>query len=138
MSEDIWTGGCLCGAVRYEAKGPPDFTGHCYCNECRKASGSGFIPFAGFPAAAVKITGPVIIHDHPLSDGRISTRNACAKCGGLVYGGEVGKVDSHTIYAGSLDDPTRFAPRIAIFMSERAPWAAVPDGLMRFDRMPGG
>ncbi len=38
------TGGCLCGALRYEAEGEPHFAGYCCCADCRKASGSGFIP----------------------------------------------------------------------------------------------
>jgi hypothetical protein len=46
-----YTGGCLCGAVRYEAEGEPVFAGHCNCADCRKASGSGFIPSWGFRAA---------------------------------------------------------------------------------------
>ena len=59
MTENIrrYTGGCLCGALRYEAEGEPLFTGHCYCTDCQKASGSGFIPFMGFTAGAVRFTG---------------------------------------------------------------------------------
>ena len=43
-----YTGGCLCGALRYEAVGEPLYAGLCYCADCQKASGSGFIPFIGF------------------------------------------------------------------------------------------
>ena len=49
------SGGCLCGALRYRAAGEPLFSGHCYCGDCRKASGSGFIPFMVFPAAALSV-----------------------------------------------------------------------------------
>ena len=52
-----FSGGCLCGALRYEAEGAPDYMGHCYCEDCRKASGSGFIPFIGFAASAVRVSG---------------------------------------------------------------------------------
>ena len=45
-----YTGGCLCGALRYEAFGEPIGSGHCYCVDCRRASGSGFVPFMGFKA----------------------------------------------------------------------------------------
>ncbi len=132
------TGGCLCGAVRYEARGEPAYAGYCFCNDCRRASGSGYIGFMGFPADALTITGAVLVNSRKLSDGRVSDRNHCAACGSLVYGGVVGQVNSHTIYAGSLDDPSRFRPTMAIFGCEKAPWVVVPVGVRVFDRMPGG
>ena len=137
MSETI-TGGCLCGAVRYEARGEPAYAGYCYCNDCRRALGSGSIGFIGFPASTVTITGRALTHSHRLSDGRVADRNHCAACGSLVYGGIVGRVDSHTIYAGSLDDPSRFNPKMAIFVREKAPWVTIPPGLIVFDGLPGG
>jgi len=136
MGDAIWTGGCLCGAVRYEARGEPVFMGYCFCADCRKASGSGFIPFMGVPSGAVKITGTVIVHTLKHADGREAVRNACAACGGLVYGGEVGKCDGHTIYAGSLDDPAVFKPSMAIFTRDKPDWVVVPPGLMLFEGLP--
>ena len=136
MSEAIWTGGCLCGAVRYEARGEPVFMGYCFCADCRKASGSGFIPFMGLPSGAVKITGAVLVHTLTHADGREAVRNSCVVCGGLVYGGEVGKSDGHTIYAGSLDDPSLFRPSMAIFTREKPDWVVVPPGLMLFEGLP--
>ena len=138
MSERNITGGCLCGAVRYEAQGEPTYAGYCYCNDCRRQSGSGYIGFMGFPASAVSITGMVLTHSFRLKDGRMSDRNHCAACGSLIYGGIVGQVGSHTIYAGSLDDPSRFKPTIGIFASEKAAWVIIPPGLSVFERMPGG
>jgi hypothetical protein len=131
-----YTGGCLCGAVRYEADGEPNLSGHCYCADCRKASGSGFIPFMGFSANAVRFTGETLQYRSKSARGSDAVRNSCPKCGGLVFGGEVGKDDSHTIYAGSLDDPSRFRPTIAIFAQGRPDWAIIPPGLTVFDRMP--
>jgi hypothetical protein len=131
------TGGCLCGAVRYVAKGEPNLSGHCYCADCRKASGSGFIPFMGFSADAVRFTGETLQYRSQSARGSDAVRNSCPACGGLVFGGEVGKDDSHTIYAGSLDDPARFRPTIAIFAQGRPDWAVIPPGLIVFDRLPG-
>ncbi len=133
----IRTGGCLCGALRYEARGEPIYTGYCYCADCRKASGSGFIPFMGYDASAVRFSGKARQFATPLSNGRVAVRNFCPACGGLVFGGIVGTDTSHTIYAGSLDDPTQFSPSIAIFTLGRPDWAAVPPGLTCFNAMPG-
>lgn len=132
-----YTGGCLCGAVRYEAEGEPVFAGHCYCADCRKASGSGFIPFMGFSSSAVRFSGETRAFTSRAANGGDAVRNSCPVCGGLVFGGEVGKANSHTIYAGSLDDPSAFRPRIAIFTRNRPEWAVIPPGLTLFDAMPG-
>ena len=136
MSETI-TGGCLCGAMRYEAEGEPIYAGHCYCADCRKASGSGFIPFMGFAASAVRFSGETKVFTCKAANGGDSDRNFCPVCGGLVFGGEVGQDASHTIYAGSLDDPSLFHPTMAIFNRDRPDWDLLPPGLTVFETMPG-
>ena len=138
MNEISITGGCLCGAVRYEAEGEPAMAGYCYCKDCQKASGSGFIPFMGFPASAIRFTGKTLQFVSKSARGTDAVRNSCPLCGGLVFGGIVGEDDSHTIYAGSLDDPAAFHPTIAIFGRDRPAWAPLPDGLTVFDTMPPG
>jgi hypothetical protein len=137
MSGEPYAGGCLCGAVRYEATGEPQMMGHCYCGDCRKASGSGFIPFMGFPASALTITGEVRQFRSPALRGGEAVRNYCPACGGLVFGGVLGESVQHTIYAGSLDDATRFRPAIALFNRDRPAWAVLPPGLTVFETMPG-
>jgi hypothetical protein len=62
-----YRGGCLCGELRYEAMQEPTLLAYCYCADCRKVSGSGFIPFMGFARGD-------------------AVRNSCAVCGGLVFG----------------------------------------------------
>ena len=131
-----YAGGCLCGALRYEAAGEPIASGHCYCVDCRRASGSGFIPFMGFKAQAVRFAGEAVEFRSKAANGGDAVRNRCARCMSLVFGGEIGKSDSYTLYAGSLDDPSSFRPAIAIFAAGRPAWAIVPPSLKIFDRMP--
>ncbi len=131
-----YTGGCLCGALRYEADGEPLFAGHCYCSDCRRASGSGFIPFMGFSSSAVRFSGETRKFVSKSARGSDAVRNSCPICSSLVFGGEIGKTNSFTIYAGSLDDPSSFRPTIAIFARGRPPWAVIPPDLAVFDGMP--
>ncbi len=70
------------------------------------------------------------------ADGREAVRNSCVVCGGLVFGGPLGETDSHTIYAGSLDDPDAFQPSIAIYTRDAPPWVTIPPGLKQFETMP--
>ncbi len=139
MSEPAtrYTGGCLCGALRYEAEGPPGACGYCFCGDCRKASGSGFIPFMNFAAGTVRFTGEPLLHRSPTGRGGEAVRNSCAVCGGLVFGGEIGNPRGHTVYAGSLDDASQFRPTMAIFNNSRPAWVPLPKGLTVFEEMPG-
>ena len=87
-----YTGGCLCGALRYEAQGEPLFAGHCYCTDCQKSSGSGFIPFMGFASSALRITGREPSPSHrrrPMAGMRCAI--PAPICSSLVFGGELGK-----------------------------------------------
>ncbi|RVQ01757.1 GFA family protein, partial [Sinorhizobium meliloti] len=51
------TGGCLCGALKYEVSGEPLRVGLCHCADCRKESGSSFVTFAVWPTRAFKCSG---------------------------------------------------------------------------------
>jgi hypothetical protein len=57
-------------------------------------------------------------------------------CGGLVFGGVPGEDASHTIYAGSLDEPNLFEPAIAIFIKDKPAWVVLPPGLTQFETLP--
>src|ERR1700710_1143772 len=94
---DVHSGGCRCGALRYEADGEPLFAGFCFCGECRKASGSGFVPFMGFASSAVRISGEARQVRSTSIKGSEAVRNICPQCGSLVFGGELGKDTSHTL-----------------------------------------
>ena len=135
MTQDFIAGGCLCGALRYEAQGGPLYAGYCCCGDCRKASGSAFIGFLGFPPDRITVTGETRRHHSPAANGNTATRNFCAICNSLVFGGghDLGGVN---IYAGSLDDPSQFKPTMVLFTRDMAHWAVMPDGLKRFETMP--
>jgi hypothetical protein len=133
-----YSGGCLCGALRFEADGEPLYQGYCLCADCRRASGSGFVGFMGFAASGVRVTGPTRQFRSPSFRGSESVRNFCPTCGGLVFGGIVGVDQQHTIYAGALDDPAGFKPSIAIFGRDKPDWVLLPEGLTVFETMPSG
>ncbi len=52
-------GGCLCGAVRYQADGEPFRIGICHCADCRKESGSSFTSFAHWRRDAFTYSGEI-------------------------------------------------------------------------------
>lgn len=66
-----FTGGCICGAIRYECSAEPIFTGNCHCRDCQRATGSAFAPNVFAPCTAVTITGDVKYYDVKGDSGHI-------------------------------------------------------------------
>jgi hypothetical protein len=95
------------------------------------------MPFMGFASTAVRFSGATRQFRSKSCRATDTVRNFCLDCGGLVFGGEVGKDASHTTYAGSLDDPALFHPTIAIFVRYRPAWVVISPDLTPFDTLPG-
>lgn len=116
MTETVRTGGCLCGAVRYQVRGEPLETGLCHCADCRRESGSAFLYYADWPREAFSVTG-----DYGTYDGR----SFCLTCGGRLFHVS----DDHAeICLGSLDQaPTGITPAREGWIKRRELWlTAVP------------
>lgn len=80
MSNKI-TGGCQCGAVRFEAEGEPAFSSNCHCRDCQRASGSAYLPVMGFPKDAVRVTGEVKYFQRQGDSGAFESEGFCPECG---------------------------------------------------------
>jgi hypothetical protein len=134
------TGGCLCGAIRYEVTGAPSYSGLCFCPDCRKSSGSAFVGFMGFDGEKFKLTGT---GETRLFYGKSATGgerviNFCPDCGSHLFGGVYKKDTSHTIYVGSLDSEFvgDFDPKMAIFTGQRPEWAKLECKMTEYETMP--
>ena len=130
------SGGCLCGAVRYEIDGDPVFAGHCHCIDCQKATGTGHVSVTGLPRAAVTVTGETRGFAVTGESGLAYTRNFCPTCGSLIFGEAEGMPGLINVTAGTLDDPTAFEPQFVIFTRSRPAWDRIDSGLPEFDAMP--
>lgn len=112
------SGRCLCGAVTFEAKGPPKWTAYCHCASCRRHTGAPVSAYAGFERAAVEFAGP--ISRYASSAG--VRRGFCAQCGStLTYEGERWPTEIH-LHTGAFDEPQAFAPQGEVNVAERLPW----------------
>jgi hypothetical protein len=131
-----FSGGCLCGAVRYESSAEPAVMGHCHCIDCRKSSGTGHCSHMMAPAAAVKMTGKVSTYDKAADSGNVVTRAFCPVCGSAVYSTNTAMPGALFIRASSLDDPEVFKPQVVVYAARAASWDGIGGGLPTFEFMP--
>lgn len=130
------TGGCLCGAVRYEAAGKPLVAAHCYCIDCRKSSGTGHCTHVVVPAAAFSLSGEVRHYDHPADSGNVVRRHFCPTCGSPLYSTNAAGGELVFLRASSLDDPDNVTPGASVYASRAPRWDPVDPALPAFPEMP--
>ncbi|PDQ18164.1 aldehyde-activating protein [Mesorhizobium sanjuanii] len=135
----IYSGGCACGAIRYETKREPIFENHCQCLDCQKRSGTGHASYLTFPRRAdVTITGEAKTWRVAGANGNQKIHAFCPTCGAPVYLTSVAKPDLITIHATSLDDPGQFNPRVVTYTVRGHAWDTIDSSLQKFERMPHG
>lgn len=135
MAEPV-AGGCLCGAVRYTITGDAAVSGHCYCTDCRRASGTGHGSHMAVADADFAFTGELKGFDKPADSGNIVTRKFCPTCGAAVLSTNSGMPGMVFVRASSLDDPSAFTPQMTVYASRAPEWDRPPEGLATFDEMP--
>lgn len=130
------TGGCLCGQVRYVAKGAPVFSGVCHCRDCQRYTGASFSPVLAFPSDAVSIEGGLKTFDSLGDSGQPVHRGFCPNCGSGISDTVDVMPGVTMIMAGTLDDTTAFVPAMEIYCSRAQPWVHAESERPRFDKMP--
>ncbi|NNL85933.1 MAG: GFA family protein, partial [Myxococcales bacterium] len=102
------TGGCACGAVRYECDTEPMCSWVCHCRECQRSTGGGGAVNAVFNIAHVKFTrGEPKFHHDVGTSGEKTHRGFCADCGSPIAAKADLLPHIHGISAASFDDPGR-------------------------------
>ncbi|KST68251.1 GFA family protein [Mastigocoleus testarum] len=133
--EPKFTGGCLCGSVRYECSVEPITMGNCHCRDCQRVTGSGYASGMLVPRSAVTITGDVKYYEVTGDSGSIVGRGFCPNCGSRLFS-KPPNPDLMGIMAGSLDDPSYFQPTMDIYTDSAQPWDYMNPDLPKFGKMP--
>lgn len=128
------TGGCHCGAVRYEVSDEPLTAALCHCQDCRRHAGAPLVAWTMYPVAAVKITKGVAKIYNSSENGR---RHFCPDCGtGLFYVNDKVLPGIIDVQLCTYDDPAAVAPRANIQTAERLKWMETAHKLPDFERYP--
>jgi len=128
------TGGCHCGAIRYQIEGDAIVHALCHCGDCRRSAGAPMVGWTMYPATALKVTKGTAKIYKSSEHGR---RHFCPDCGtGLFYFNEQMLPGIVDIQSATYDDPNAIPPQANIQVAERIGWMETAHTLPSFDRYP--
>ena len=122
------TGGCLCGAVRYEAEAFLRSAYYCHCKDCQKSSGQPAEITVPVKAGSLRFT-----NEEPkyYLSSEWGQRGFCPHCGSRIVWRPREPADEWqtNLDVGSLDNPENVRPRMHIFVDRQLPWYRANDDL---------
>jgi len=123
MGDLTLTGTCLCGTVGYKITGSAGRFWHCYCQRCRKATGTGHASNIIMKPESVDWTaGNDRLTYYKVPDARRFATVFCSTCGSLMP--RVAQdLSVAVIPAGTLDNDPGIRPQARIYQSSRVPWS---------------
>jgi hypothetical protein len=120
------TGGCYCGAIRYQTAGPALHQTMCHCTQCRGTTGAPCVAWFTVPA-----TSFTVLSGEParFRSSNHATRSFCQTCGTQLTFTDDASPQEVDVTTCSLDHPEEMPPRSHIFTASAVPWLPREDGL---------
>jgi hypothetical protein len=132
------TGGCYCGALRFEIIGEMPMRGYCLCHTCQKISGGAGNLFIGVEARAFHYTRGEPRRFKRADSGDAPTREFCGECGVHIAARSPKAPGGAIVKVGALDDPSIFeGPRMVCWTQEKQAFHVLPAGVPTFATIPG-
>ncbi len=126
-------GHCLCGAIKYEFEGKPDWVAYCHCDSCRRHTSSSVATMLG-----VKVGQFRYLEGTPASyqSSPGVWRYFCPACGSpMAYTNDDKWPGEVHLYLGTLEHPEKFVPTGHVHTGEQLPWFEIHDELPRFTKL---
>jgi hypothetical protein len=123
------TGGCLCGAIRYESSAEPLAVRTCWCRLCQYLGGGSATVNVCFPSEAVTFSGTLSDHVSIADSGNVMHRGFCPTCGTPITSTAESRPHLVFIRAGTLDDTSIAAPQATIWTSAAPDWACFNESI---------
>jgi len=128
----VLTGGCLCGAVRFEISAPLENAGYCHCTRCQRRTGTAASAQARVPPGALRVlSGDELIRAYVPQRG--FAKHFCSVCGSALWSRSPDDPDIVSVRLGAIDGDPGIRPSFHQFTAYAASWEPLPeDGLPRF------
>jgi hypothetical protein len=131
------TGGCRCGAIRYEvALDALPLSYACHCRDCQTWSGSAFALHAMFPEEMLRLDETAHRFRIEGAERMPSEHLGCARCSTRLANRNDAVPGMIILRAGTLDRSPEIVPAVHIWTGSAQPWVALPDGVPAFAQSP--
>ena len=121
IPEPPYTGGCLCGAVRWRLDARPLAVNACHCMDCKKSAGATNVLMLLAKIDAFSSTGETQTYRKRADSGRELDIHRCAKCGTRMFHHNLASNALVFIAAGTLDDSSWAIPTSHIWVEKISP-----------------
>lgn len=134
-----FSGGCACGAIRYEVTADPLAMVVCHCRDCQRATGGGSLPVVVVPTAGFALKQGELRY-HLTESVRMGQhrRGFCAQCGSPMTAAQnpEGTNGFVGVLVASLDDPRGFRTPLHTWCSDAQPWDEIDPAETQFPQYP--
>lgn len=131
------SGGCLCGAVRYELTTDPLMCVTCHCKNCQRQAGSALSIIIGVPEGSVTVEGELKTYNDTGDSGATVRRQFCPDCGSPVFTRVEHPPGMMFVKAGTLDDTSGLKPAFHCYTKSKQDWVDLGE-IPGFETVPGG
>ena len=131
------TGGCQCGAIRYQITQGPQMVYSCHCSDCQAMTSSAFSMALVLPVESFRlVTGEPKAVQRTADSGRVTIWWVCPECGSWICAGPRPVSTVRNVRAGTLDDTSWLRPTVHFWTRSKQPWIALPEGGRNFETQP--
>jgi hypothetical protein len=126
------TGGCNCGAVRFEVTEPLISARYCHCTRCQRRTGTAASATAAIaPGSFHVLQGEDRLKAWKPEDG--AEKWFCGDCGSAIFTLNPAAPEKIGVRLGVFDEDPGVRPSARQFVAYAAPWEPIPDdGLPRY------
>ena len=128
----MYTGGCLCGAVRFEIHGPIQNIVYCHCSQCRKVQGSAFAANGNVSADDFRLLCEAdALTGYESTPGQ--TKYFCKVCGSPIMSRTASRPGQVRVRLGTIESAITERPMAHIFSTSKADWEEIAGDLPQYE-----
>jgi len=128
----MYSGGCLCGKVRFEITSEIQNIIYCHCSQCRKAQGSAFATNGNVDTGGFKIvSGENELTGYESPPGQ--TKYFCKHCGSPIISKNESSPNKIRVRLGAIETDISERPIAHIFSTSKANWEDIEGDLPQYE-----